>query len=149
MAYLRAVMAAKEHSPRALQLTDHIISMNPAHYTVWLYRFAIIEALNISIPDEIAWLNEVSLEHLKNYQIWNHRQLLLDHYYPAIASDAEAVRDLARSESDFIAQMLALDAKNYHVWSYRQYLVRKLGQALWPSAELKAKSGSESVISTR
>ncbi|RYO76191.1 hypothetical protein DL766_009806 [Monosporascus sp. MC13-8B] len=133
MSYLRAVMAEKEHSPRCLRLTEHVISMNPAHYTVWLYRFAIVEALNISIPDEIEWLNAVSLEHLKNYQIWHHRQLLLDHYYPAIASSADDVRDLARSELDFVSQMLTLDAKNYHVWSYRQYLVRKLGAALWPS----------------
>lgn len=33
--YLRAVMASNEKSPRALALTEHIISMNPAHYTVW------------------------------------------------------------------------------------------------------------------
>ena len=30
MSYLRAVMAAKEYSPRCLRLTDHVISMNPA-----------------------------------------------------------------------------------------------------------------------
>lgn len=33
--YLRAVMAANEMSERALQLTENVISMNPAHYTVW------------------------------------------------------------------------------------------------------------------
>lgn len=33
--YLRAVMAANEMSERALRLTEHVISMNPAHYTVW------------------------------------------------------------------------------------------------------------------
>jgi protein farnesyltransferase/geranylgeranyltransferase type-1 subunit alpha len=33
--YLRAVMAANEMSERALSLTEDIISMNPAHYTVW------------------------------------------------------------------------------------------------------------------
>jgi protein farnesyltransferase/geranylgeranyltransferase type-1 subunit alpha len=33
--YLRAVMAANEMSDRALQLTEDVISMNPAHYTVW------------------------------------------------------------------------------------------------------------------
>ena len=33
--YLRAVMAAQEHSPRVLDLTAHLIELNPAHYTVW------------------------------------------------------------------------------------------------------------------
>ncbi|KAI0593074.1 hypothetical protein F4775DRAFT_579556 [Biscogniauxia sp. FL1348] len=134
MSYLRAVMAAKEYSPRCLQLTEYIISMNPAHYTVWLYRFAIIEALNISVPDEINWLNDVSLVHLKNYQIWHHRQLLMDHYYPALASETERVAALAASERAFLTKMLELDTKNYHVWSYRQYLVRKLG--MWGADEL-------------
>jgi len=35
MAYLRAVMASNEMSERALALTEDIIDMNPAHYTVW------------------------------------------------------------------------------------------------------------------
>lgn len=35
MSYLRAVMANNEMSKRALELTEDIISMNPAHYTVW------------------------------------------------------------------------------------------------------------------
>lgn len=33
--YLRAVMAVNEMSERALSLTEDVISMNPAHYTVW------------------------------------------------------------------------------------------------------------------
>ncbi|KAI1084109.1 protein prenylyltransferase [Whalleya microplaca] len=133
MSYLRAVMAAKEHSPRCLKLTEHIISLNPAHYTVWLYRFAIISALNISISSELAWLNEVSLTHIKNYQIWHHRQLLLDHLYPAISTSPEEVAALAATEREFLTKMLELDTKNYHVWCYRQYLVRKLG--MWGAAE--------------
>lgn len=35
MSYLRAVMAKNEMSERVLALTEHIITMNPAHYTVW------------------------------------------------------------------------------------------------------------------
>ncbi|PHH74300.1 hypothetical protein CDD82_5013 [Ophiocordyceps australis] len=135
LSYLRACMAAQECSPRCLRLTEHVISMNPAHYTVWLYRFKIISTLNLSVAEEIEWLNQVALDNLKNYQIWHHRQLLLDFYYPTIAADADAVKQLAKSETDFIATILEEDTKNYHVWSYRQYLVDKLG--LWTASELE------------
>ncbi|EWG42793.1 protein farnesyltransferase/geranylgeranyltransferase type I alpha subunit [Fusarium verticillioides 7600] len=134
VSYLRAVMATEELSPRSLRLTEHVISMNPAHYTVWLYRFKIISECKLSIPDEITWLNEVALSNLKNYQIWNHRQLLMDYYYPLIEEDTATVRQLARSETQFITKMLESDAKNYHVWSYRQYLVSKL--SMWTMSEL-------------
>ncbi|RCI11753.1 hypothetical protein L249_7677 [Ophiocordyceps polyrhachis-furcata BCC 54312] len=134
VSYLRAVMAANEHSPRCLRLTERVISMNPAHYTVWLYRFQLVCSMYLHIPDEITWLNQLALENLKNYQIWHHRQLLVEHYFPLIAGDDEAVRALGSSETSFIATMLAQDSKNYHVWSYRQYLVEKLG--LWTATEL-------------
>ncbi|KAI3396453.1 hypothetical protein diail_12173 [Diaporthe ilicicola] len=136
ISYLRAVMAKKEFSPRCLRLTEHIISMNPAHYTVWLYRFSIVQGMKASIPEEIEWLNQVSLENLKNYQIWHHRRLLMDHYYPSIESNSEEKAKLAKSEQEFLAQILAEDTKNYHVWSYRQYLVPKLG--LFGESELRA-----------
>ncbi|TEA21969.1 Protein farnesyltransferase/geranylgeranyltransferase type-1 subunit alpha [Colletotrichum sidae] len=134
MSYLRAVMVSEEYSQRCLRLTEHVISMNPAHYTVWLYRFKIVQALDIPLADEIEWLNQVSLEHIKNYQIWHHRQLLLDHYYERIKSTPDEVKRFGRSETEFLTQMLEEDTKNYHVWSYRQYMVRKLG--LWNLQEL-------------
>ncbi|KAK1673490.1 prenyltransferase alpha subunit [Colletotrichum godetiae] len=134
MSYLRAVMVSEEYSPRTLRLTEHVISMNPAHYTVWLYRFKIVQALEIPLVDEIEWLNEVSLKHIKNYQIWHHRQLLLDHYYEGIKATPDEVKRFGRSETEFLTRMLEEDTKNYHVWSYRQYLVRKLG--LWNLQEL-------------
>ncbi|PHH61799.1 hypothetical protein CDD81_7963 [Ophiocordyceps australis] len=134
VSYLRACMGSEECSPRALRLTEHVISMNPAHYTVWLYRFKIVSTLKLSVPEEMEWLNEVALDNLKNYQIWHHRQLLLDYYYPTIAWDNETVKQLAKSETEFIGTILDQDTKNYHVWSYRQYLVDKLG--LWTASEL-------------
>lgn len=70
MSYLRAVMAANEYSDRALSLTQDIISMNPAHYTVWLYRAKIIREMDKDILEELVWLEGVSRKSLKNYQIW-------------------------------------------------------------------------------
>ncbi|KAH7401908.1 hypothetical protein DE146DRAFT_445167 [Phaeosphaeria sp. MPI-PUGE-AT-0046c] len=113
MGYLRAVMAKNEFSERVLGLTEHIISMNPAHYTVWLYRAKTISELGISLKDEIAWLNPTALKHLKNYQIWHHRHTIID----AFGSP--------EGEPEFINTMLEQDSKNYHVWSYRQWLVKR------------------------
>jgi len=44
-----------------------IITLNAAHYTVWLYRASTLFALNSSIPDELAWLNDIALDNQKNY----------------------------------------------------------------------------------
>ncbi|CAG5175032.1 uncharacterized protein ALTATR162_LOCUS10816 [Alternaria atra] len=113
MGYLRAVMAKNEFSERVLGLTEHIISMNPAHYTVWLYRARTISEIGRSLKDEIAWLNPTALKHLKNYQIWHHRHTIIDEL------------GSCEGEPEFINSMLELDSKNYHVWSYRQWLVKR------------------------
>ncbi|KAL2068698.1 hypothetical protein VTL71DRAFT_15036 [Oculimacula yallundae] len=126
MGYLRAIMAAKEHSPRVLALTEHIISLNASHYTVWLYRARTLFALNSSVEAEIEWMNRVALDNQKNYQIWHHRQLLIEHLYTSISTTPSAIQSLADSEIAFMTRMFDEDSKNYHVWSYRQYLVRKL-----------------------
>ncbi|KAI9816993.1 MAG: hypothetical protein M1826_001688 [Phylliscum demangeonii] len=70
MAYFRAVMAADEFSERVLDLTEHIIDLNPAHYTVWLYRAKTLFAMKKNLRQEIEWLNEIALAFQKNYQIW-------------------------------------------------------------------------------
>ncbi|KAF2480635.1 hypothetical protein BDY17DRAFT_255166 [Neohortaea acidophila] len=123
MSYLRAVMAANEFSPRILDLTEDLIDMNPAHYTVWLYRAQCLFALKSDLHAELAWLNATALEHQKNYQIWHHRMLVVD------------VLDSCEGEREFVSRMFELDAKNYHVWSYRQWLVRRFG--LWEQGELE------------
>lgn len=129
-------MASKEHSPRVLELTEHIITLNAAHYTVWLYRANTLFALNSSVPDELAFVNEIALDNQKNYQIWHHRQLLIEHLYPSISSSPSSLEALADSERYFMTLMFNEDAKNYHVWSYRQYLVVKLD--MFNEKELKS-----------
>lgn len=136
MGYLRAIMAAKEYSPRVMDLTEHIISMNAAHYTVWLYRASALFALKLPIEEEIEWMNNVALDNQKNYQIWHHRQLLIDYIYPTVSDNPAKLQALADSELEFMTQMFDEDCKNYHVWSYRQYLVRKLN--LFNEKEIKS-----------
>jgi len=125
MSYLRALMASNEYSPRALELTEDLIDMNPAHYTVWLYRAQCLFAINADLQEELEWLNETALAHQKNYQIWHHRNLLIDKL--GDECDVEA-------EREFVERMFERDAKNYHVWSYRQCLVKRFG--LWDKGEL-------------
>jgi len=121
MAYLRAVMAKEEKSERVLQITEHIIGLNPAHYTVWLYRARTLFELSKDLKREIEFLNEKALAHQKNYQIWHHRQLVMENL------------GNPQGEAEFIAQMFEKDSKNYHVWSYRQWLVRRFD--LWDQPE--------------
>lgn len=44
--YLRAVMAVNEMSERVLQLTEDVIMMNPAHYTVWYVLSSVEREMN-------------------------------------------------------------------------------------------------------
>jgi protein farnesyltransferase/geranylgeranyltransferase type-1 subunit alpha len=129
-------MSSQEHSPRVLALTSHIISLNPAHYTVWLYRASTLFALDSPLDEEIEWVNDIAVENQKNYQIWHHRQLLIDQLYLSIKDGEANLKDLEHSEREFMTEMFDADAKNYHVWSYRQYLVRKL--SLWNQAEIES-----------
>ena len=122
--YMRAIMAANEHSNRVLDLTEHLISMNPGHYTVWLYRADTLFKLGSDLHEELEWLNEVSLEHIKNYQIWHHRQMLLTKL-----KEIEDPLQACSGEKEFLSEMFEKDPKNYHVWSYRIWLVREFG--LW------------------
>ena len=100
---------------------------------------------------ELAWLNGISLKHIKNYQIWHHREILLERiaaganciesHSPRLSKSGEAgfskaqLKDILEGEFDFLAEMFAQDYKNYHVWSYRQWLVKRF--SLWDAGELE------------
>ena len=146
MSYLRALMARNEHSDRALALTADIIAMNPAHYTVRLYRAAALRSLSSSssssaspgddasyldrVRQELSWLSDsgVCARNLKNYQVWHHRQTMV-----------AQLPCLPGGEMEFVTEILALDAKNYHVWGYRQWLcVRFPEEVLESGTELVA-----------
>lgn len=102
-----------------------------------LYRAKTLFELKADLRKELEWLNPTALRHLKNYQIWHHRHMMIEAIAAGLQPGSEELDELMRDETDFIAKMFATDAKNYHVWSYRQWLVQQFG--LWESPrELEA-----------
>lgn len=109
--YLRAVLKTGELSERVFQLTTECIDLNPSCYTVWLLRRKLIENLKKDIHQELTFLEEQIEENQKNYQVWYHRQIMI-----------QWLND-PTGEKEFIERMLQLDSKNYHAWQYRQWLL--------------------------
>ncbi|RKP11133.1 hypothetical protein THASP1DRAFT_11968, partial [Thamnocephalis sphaerospora] len=117
MSYFRAVSAKREYSTRALELTGTIIDMNPGHYTVWLYRKDIVFALDLDFQQELDFVESVANETPKCYQLWHHRQVIIEKL-------GDASQELA-----FIERVLNGDPKNFHAWSYRQWVIKTFN--LW------------------
>ncbi|KAJ2965019.1 hypothetical protein NQZ79_g53 [Umbelopsis isabellina] len=119
MDYFRAVSRANEKSQRVLELTAHIIDMNPAHYTICRrqYRQSLLDALKVDLEEELNFIDELAEDKSKNYQIWHHRQVVV-----------EKLGDGSR-EIPFINQIIEEGSKNYHAWSYRQWVIQKFD--LW------------------
>jgi len=118
--YFRAILQQGEQSERVLELTEHIIRMNPSHYTVWQYRYDTLLAIKADLDVELDLMNEISSKHLKTYQVWHHRRLLLAHIRKP------------RPELVFIANALQEDTKNYHTWAYRQWILAEFNDdELW------------------
>ncbi|KAJ1532528.1 hypothetical protein HK405_000993, partial [Cladochytrium tenue] len=117
MDMFRACLRLNEKSERVLDLTEQVISHNPANYTVWKVRQDVLFALGADLRRELEYVTDMAKENPKNYQIWHHRQIVVT-----------AIGDPA-GELDFVNLMLDMDAKNSHAWSYRQFLIRRFG--LW------------------
>lgn len=148
---LRAVMASNEKSQRALALTEAVIKMNPAHYTVWHYRLEILRALK---PEDIPKENrlpaifsqqvnhefdvggaEKDLEGLtiEDYKWLNTvtmstaKNYQIWHYRQCLKptdSNAEYANLFYAMERFMVEQVLSDEAKNYHAWSHLQWIVK-------------------------
>ncbi|KAF9045580.1 hypothetical protein BJ165DRAFT_1478352 [Panaeolus papilionaceus] len=125
--YFRSIVKTGEKSARVLELTETIIRQNPAHYSAWQYRYETLCAISGSFADELKLMDEIAIKHLKTYQVWHHRRLLLT-----------ALRK-PKPELEFISKVLQTDTKNYHTWSYRQWLLAQFGA---PGASIN-KDGEE------
>lgn len=130
LSYFRAVYDAQEKSERALALTATCIDLNPAHYSVWDYRFEILEkigrqvfSLDESLTHDVEplvrenrdWINMVSLDNPKNYQVWNYRQHLETPNSP----------EYYKQEISLVKLVLQDDPKNFHAWSHLKWVVSR------------------------
>jgi len=74
-------------------------------------------------------MDEIAIKHMKTYQVWHHRRLLMTHLLRSTETDkglqtsSRSPAQIATSELTLIARTLAEDSKNYHTWSYRQWLL--------------------------
>ncbi|KAJ1728266.1 CAAX geranylgeranyltransferase alpha subunit [Coemansia sp. BCRC 34490] len=132
MSYLRAVMAKREVSQRALDLTGRVIEVNPGHYTVWMYRKQLVEELGTDSESELDWVAEISEIHHKNYQLWHYREALISRLLDqktaeALTQDQLVRHPVIRRELLFATNAIDGDSKNFHAWSYRQWIVRTYG----------------------
>lgn len=121
MGILLALMQQQEYSERALYITELGIEQLASHYTIWIYRFNILKNLpNTNFNDELDWCEQIALDNEKNYQIWNYRQLIINHILES-GLKFEPYREYPIMEA-----MLDSDPKNHHVWSYRNGLWKNL-----------------------
>mmetsp|Transcript_1018 Transcript_1018/g.2380 ORF Transcript_1018/g.2380 Transcript_1018/m.2380 type:complete len:307 (+) Transcript_1018:89-1009(+) len=121
MDYFRAILEADERSERALELTEAVINLNAANYTVWAFRRACLDALGRDWTEELQWVTDLAADNPKNYQIWQHRRCCVEK-----CGNAEGELLFL---NDFLTDPHLDDAKNYHAWAHRQWVVKRF--QLW------------------
>jgi len=109
------------------------------------------------------WIQDMVIEHPKSYQIWRHRQVVVEYrseqylpttpttplvptsattplptikYQDLALNQQEAIQEMVRVELQCLKEALAEDAKNYHAWSYRQWVMAHFGPGPWWNEEL-------------
>ncbi len=91
------------------------------------YRYKVLLAINAPLAPEHALMNELATEHLKTYQVWHHRRLLLllaaKRLSESKGTDKDALVVSPEVELGFIASVLRKDEKNYHTWAFRQWVL--------------------------
>jgi len=114
MDIFRAVFLKEEKSERVLELTEILLQMNAANYTVWQYRRECLRNIEkeTKFLEEFVFMDSFAKENPKNYQIWFHRRVIVDY-------SGDASRELG-----FCDRVFSVDAKNYHAWAHRQWVTK-------------------------
>lgn len=112
LGYFRAIVHSHELSERALSLTKDVINLSPANFTAWQYRRQCLRALNKDLVEELKENAKMVVNVPKNYQIWFHRQSLIQ--------DCGYIEE----ELSLVRRVLSSDSKNYHAWQHRQWVLQ-------------------------
>lgn len=129
--YLRRLMKENELSKRAMYVACEAIKLVPAHYTVWEYKYRIVEELvkklEYTLEEELCWCAEMAINNEKNYQIWHYRENIIK---LVIGTQLQGDRNKYDLEDEYsiTEQMLDSDEKNYHVWSHKRWIVQFFGK---------------------
>lgn len=119
-----------EVSERALALTDMLVHMNPANYTVWQCRAHVLIQMALSgqendrLYKELDFLDTFALVNMKNYQVWYANMTLTRRQHRKLI--VSILGDPSR-ELEFVSSVLNHDGKNYHTWAYRQWILAHFG----------------------
>lgn len=135
---LRALMQKPEYSARGLSITSDVIKLNPAHYTAWEFRYQTLKHLQLKneapfpknnllfqdkkmvAPENGEWINEMTLNNPKNYQVWNYRQLLA----------VDGSEEYLSGEALAVSVILEDDEKNFHAWSHYKWVLENFRTSL-------------------
>lgn len=104
-------MADNEVSERAIALTEDLISMNPAHYTVWIYRMRILKGLWHANKEDTADGSAKIVE-------------VVDDEANTAQTDGidYALWDNVQKELKWLDEVSFRNLKNYQIWHHRHAL---------------------------
>jgi protein farnesyltransferase/geranylgeranyltransferase type-1 subunit alpha len=85
--------------------------------------------LNTDLEDELEFIDIIAEDNPKNYQVYHHRQRIIEAMAKLGTADFER-------ELKFTEELIVADNKNYHVWSYR--CITPLYETNWETMACKA-----------
>lgn len=78
------------------------------------------------LEEELEFIRVFTLETPKNYQLWQHRQVIVERL---------GIKEIAAFDLEVTKVQLSLDSKNIHCWQYRQWLLRHFDLPIDPEVE--------------
>ncbi len=80
----------------------------------WYHRRLCLDNLKeLNLHDELKWLDSITVENQKNYQIWHHRKVLI-----------EKLNDPSH-EKIILDEVFDDEPKNFHAWCHRIWVIRR------------------------